>query len=121
MTDKVKIITAVVGLAIAIGIFFLTTKKEQTVTIDYYYKCTGCGRVQELSRNDVASKMAALRTTYPEITPMGLMVDCPDCGKQICRYAIKCAGCGDVFVYNPKLPQPEKCTKCGYIPTKNNE
>jgi len=121
MTDKVKIITAVVGLALAVGIFFLTTNREKPISIDFYYKCTDCGKVLDLSRNDVAAKMAAVRTTYPEVTPMGLAVACPDCGKQTCRYAIKCGGCGDVFAYNPRSPQPEKCPKSGFVPTKNNE
>ncbi len=121
MTDKTKIIIAVAGLTIAIGIFFLTTRKEQTISVDYYYRCVDCGKVLDLSRNEVAAKMAELRTVYPEITPVGLPVDCPDCGKKSCRYAVKCAGCGEVFVFNSKLPQPGKCPKCGHIPTNNNE
>jgi ribosomal protein S27E len=63
--------------------------------------------------------MAELRTVYPEITPMGLVVVCKDCGKQSCRYAVKCAQCKEVFVYNPRASHPEKCPKCGFEPVKN--
>lgn len=118
MTDKVKIITAVAALIVAAGIFFITTKRDKPIEIDFRYKCTKCDKVLELSRNEVASKMAEMRAMYPDITPFAMPVMCPDCNEKSCRYALKCESCGEVFIYNQRVPQPDKCPKCGYVPSK---
>jgi DNA-directed RNA polymerase subunit RPC12/RpoP len=121
MTDKVKVIIAVSVLIIAAGIFALTRGRDDVGFInDFYYKCTECGNVIDMSRQEVADEMTALRATYPEVTPFGMAVECPDCQKRSCRYSLKCGECGEVFVLDRSGEEPMKCPKCGTKATLGN-
>jgi DNA-directed RNA polymerase subunit RPC12/RpoP len=121
MTDKTKILLAVIVLAAAGAVVYLTLDREEPIELDFVYKCTECGRVIDLTKDQVAAEMARLRDMYPEITPMALKIECPDCKKPSCSYALRCAECGEVFIYDPKSPHPEKCPKCGYDPQEQRE
>ncbi|AQQ70368.1 hypothetical protein SMSP2_00714 [Limihaloglobus sulfuriphilus] len=121
MTDKTKILLAVIALAAAGAVIYFTLDKEEPVELDFVYKCTECGRVLDLTRNQVASEMAELRDRYPEITPMGLKIECPDCKTRTCSYALRCGQCGEVFVYDSRAEHPEMCPKCKCNPREQSE
>lgn len=123
MTKKNQIaiaVTLLVAAAVLTAVFARSGSKEMVIS-EYNYKCTECGKVVGLSRTEVARKMQEMRSRQPEITPATLVLSCPDCQKDTCRYALKCGECGQVFVYNRQAPSGQACPECGHDPLKKQQ
>jgi membrane protease subunit (stomatin/prohibitin family) len=81
-------------------------------------KCAQAFEISEKEFNNLTSQNQDGEITAPMETPV---FKCAKCNQRSAYIAMECGKCGNVFVPNYRSPDYDKCPKCGFGPSQQEQ